>query len=306
MTKPRGKPIEKHPRDIGLEPVPRTWGLMQGGIPYRPKDKPRQEDWYTVARKFGVDVDNLIHFNFLTNNTDVVNWYLRNHVGCKKVSPSGNNFMFSNDAVPGYIYIPPEDDKEYTFEAEEMCLWTPKAEETFVKRLHTLAQGLKGNNGARIKRLVQVIQNVGHPGWKDLWYYNDMVIEAYVDWKSDPAQRRKSVQTTNGAFPFDGQAVWHTQTPTEAGGAEHSMGMWRIHAVKKMFDDFCNHADAVAMKKRLLAIDAEMYKGWYAMSLADARTGLGGGNATPQEIWQFINHVRLLSKDKTHLYWAFG
>ena len=301
-----GKPIEKHPRDIGLEPVPRTWGLMQGGIPYRPKDKPKQEDWYTVARKFAVDVDDLIHFNYLTNNSDVVNWYLKNYVGCKKVSPSGNNYMFSNDAVPGYIYIPPEDDKEYTFEGEEMCLWTPKAEEAFVKRLQAIAQGLKGHDGARIKRLVQVILNVGYPGWKDLWYYNDMVMKAFVDWKTAQSERLKSIQSTNQAFPFDGQAVWHTQSPTEAGGTEHSMGMWRIHAVKKMFDDFCNHADPMAMKKRLLAIDKEMYKGWYELTLIDFRTHHGGGSAYPKIIEDFINHVIHLTKDKNHLYWAFG
>ena len=84
------------------------------------------------------------------------------------------------------------------------------------------------------------------------------------------------------------------------------MGMWRIHAVKKMFVDFCDRADAVAMKDRLLAIDAEMYKGWYELTLVDFRTHQGGGSAYPKICSDFIEHVKKLSRNKNHLYWAFG
>ena len=272
---------------------------MQGGIPYRPKDHPVQEDWESVATKFAVGVKDLIYFNFMTDNPDVVNWYLKNYVGCEKVSPSGNNWMFSNKANPGYIYIPPADDKEVTFDPEPLCTWSPKLEEEFIRRLHALAKGMPGNKGNRIKRLTQVMADA-KSGWKDLWYYNDMVMKAFVDWKTPNSERQKSIQSTRGTFPFDGQAVWHTQSPTEAGGEEHSMGMWRIHPVKKMFDDFCNNADASAMKDRLLAIDAEMYKGWYELSLVDARTSQGGGGAYPQIVGDFIDHVTNLSKDKKH------
>jgi hypothetical protein len=74
-----------------------------------------------------------------------------------------------------------------------------------------------------------------------------------------------------------------------------------------MFDDFCDLADAVAMKERLLAIDDEMYKGWYAMKVAtDVRPSLGGGDAIVQEILDFIGHVRDLTQNEKHLYWAFG
>jgi hypothetical protein len=302
MAPNRGKPIERHP----TMPVPRNWGALQQGIPYRPRDDPEQEDWESVARKFAVGVKELIYFNFMTDNPDEVNWYLRWHVGCEKISPSGNNWMFSRRATPGYIYIPPPDDKVFTYDPEPICSWSPKAEEAFIRRLHAIAQGMPGNKGHRIKRLMQVILNAGHPGWKGLWYYNDMVMKAFVDWKTDHGERQKSIQSTNGTFPFDGQAVWHTQSPTEAGGAEHSMGMWRIHAVKKMFDDFCDHADAVAMKNRLLAIDAEMYKGWYELTLVDFRTHQGGGSVYPQICGDFIDHVSKLSRNKNHLYWAFG
>src|SRR5215467_14072099 len=105
MSTPKGKPIEKEPTGLRLPPF---WHARNNyGIPYRPKDKPVQEDWYSVARKFGVDVQELIFFNFMTHKPDEVNWYLHHYVGCDKVSPSGNNWMFSNSARPGIIYIPP-------------------------------------------------------------------------------------------------------------------------------------------------------------------------------------------------------
>jgi len=84
------------------------------------------------------------------------------------------------------------------------------------------------------------------------------------------------------------------------------MGMWRIHPVKKMFEDFCDRPDAAAMKDRLLAIDAEMYKGWYELSLVEFRTHQGGGSAYPQIVGDFIDHVSSLSRNKSHLYWAFA
>src|SRR5438552_14518813 len=100
-TKPAGKPIERPPHNDGVA-LPHNWGALQGGIPYRPKDRingqPFQEDWGTVARKFDVGVKQLIYFNFMTHEPDVVNWYLHHYVGCVKVSPSGNNWMFSNEA----------------------------------------------------------------------------------------------------------------------------------------------------------------------------------------------------------------
>ena len=125
------KPIERHPKLAGGEQVPRDWGPMQGGIPYRPSDEFEQEDWESVARKFDVGVKELIYFNFMTDNPDIVNWYLKNYVGCEKVSPSGNNWMFSKKAYPGHIYIPPADDKTFNYDPEEICTWSPKLEEAF-------------------------------------------------------------------------------------------------------------------------------------------------------------------------------
>ena len=89
-------PIESEPR--GRLPA------HSGGIPYRVQDG---DDWNSVARKFRVNVQTLIMFNFGTLNTNEVNWYLRRSVGCVVPSQSGFNWKFSSRAKPGIIYIPP-------------------------------------------------------------------------------------------------------------------------------------------------------------------------------------------------------
>ena len=312
MAPVRGRtPIERPPISVGLETLVVDINFLirapKEGHPYWPVDEPQQEDWESVADKFGVDVDDLISFNFVTTNSDVVNWCLRHYVGCKKVSPSGNNWMFSKGARPGAIFIPPAKDRTINFDPENLCVWTPQSQKAFLRTLDRIAQAIPGERGKRIKRLMQVVLSAGSPAWSDLWYYNDLVIEMYVDWKVDNSERRKSTEATQGAFSFDGQAVWHTQALSEAGGIERAMGMWRIHPFKKIFDEFCdNQDDFDALTQRLLAIDEEMYRGWHEMDLVSAKTGAGGGNAVPTEVWDFVQHVSFLSRDKTHLYWAFG
>ena len=64
----------------------------------------REDDWHTVAKMYGVNVQALILYNFGTLNTREVNWYLRTRVGCKV--PSKWNWKFTM-AKPGHIHIPP-------------------------------------------------------------------------------------------------------------------------------------------------------------------------------------------------------
>jgi hypothetical protein len=88
-----------------IESMPRTPVAPQaGGIPYQVRDG---DDWNSVAKRFGVNVQTLIKFNFGTLNTNEVNWYLRRRVGCVVPSPHRWNWQFSTSASPGVIKIPP-------------------------------------------------------------------------------------------------------------------------------------------------------------------------------------------------------
>jgi hypothetical protein len=74
-----------------------------GGFPYPIH---HEEDWGSVAKRWQVDPRALIYFNFHTNNTDEVNWYLSHKVGCNQPTHDGFNWIFSPSATPGVIYIP--------------------------------------------------------------------------------------------------------------------------------------------------------------------------------------------------------
>jgi hypothetical protein len=174
--KPAGKPIEKYPRDAVL---PRGWhAKMNFGTTYRVKDG---DDWEKVAKKFMVDVKELIYFNFLTTRPDEVNWYLHYHTGCDTVSPSGNNWMFSSSANPGIIWIPPaENDPIDIDEPLEICVWTPGDGKVFMQRLVGIARAMSGIKGDRVKEMVRVIAEAGYPAAEDLFYFNPGAVHEYV------------------------------------------------------------------------------------------------------------------------------
>jgi hypothetical protein len=92
-------PIEKRPAN----PVPPGY-VPAGGRPYKVRT---DDDWYSVAKAHGVAPLDLIYFNFRTRNPAEVNYYLRVNVGCKKPTRDMKNWMFTSDASPGLIYLPP-------------------------------------------------------------------------------------------------------------------------------------------------------------------------------------------------------
>src|ERR1700683_689125 len=93
-------PIEKPP----VSPLPQNY-RPNGGTPYRVQNS---DTWISLATKAGIDVWVLIDFNFHTRNPDEVNWYLRRNVGCRKATSDGKNYVFSSDAMPGMVYLPPK------------------------------------------------------------------------------------------------------------------------------------------------------------------------------------------------------
>jgi hypothetical protein len=293
-----GKPIERYPHDAVL---PFGWHAVNNyGLRYKVRDTPVHDTWESVAEMFMVDVKQLIFFNFLTTEPDEVNWYLHHHTGCNKVSPSGNNWMFSNSANPGFIFIPPADHDPIDADPDQICAWTPNSAQKFLQRLDAVSSGMSGNKGERIKKLVRVIVRTGYPNARNLWYYNPGSVHEYVasnvsaqpsTFSTDNARRREMTRATKGAYPFNG----------DAGGS----GEWQLHPAADLLDDFACQFDAVAVKQRLEWIDEEMHKGWHDLELVSGQSSQGGGTGYGEMVWDFVNHVNLLSQDDTHLYSAF-
>jgi len=93
-------PIERRPN----YPLPPNY-VPPGGVPYRVKT---DDDLQSVARSNGITTEDLVIYNFKTLNPPEINWYLRRHVGCIRATHDRKNWMFTSDARPGIIYLPPK------------------------------------------------------------------------------------------------------------------------------------------------------------------------------------------------------
>lgn len=114
MTKAKVQPLrnERPPR------IPfRPW--IQPPDSYRYKVK-SGDTWHTLAAGYQYfqwfDASHLIWVNFRVSPTEMfyteqVNWYLREYVGCVRSLDGGKNWAFTNEADPGYIFLP---NKAYT------------------------------------------------------------------------------------------------------------------------------------------------------------------------------------------------
>jgi hypothetical protein len=183
----------------------------------------------------------------------------------------------------------------------------PSKIKDFMDRLFAISKGMSGEEGKRIRALVQVIMKAGYPRCLDLWYYNYYAIRSYVDvdlsLHTGNAKRREMTKATNGALPFDGDSGVHTQRGT----FEQSSGKWRIHIVKELFDQFaCDRWDVSAMERFLNVIDDDMWRGWDQLRQVSGRFQSDAGSVWGPEVSEFVNHVQRLTQDDTHLYSAFA
>lgn len=82
----------------------------QGGRQYKVKTG---DSWDSIARAHSVSTWALIEFNFpvvrgesnFQTKCRMVNWLLRNYIGCSK-SSDGKNYRFDSSDRPGIVYIP--------------------------------------------------------------------------------------------------------------------------------------------------------------------------------------------------------
>jgi hypothetical protein len=80
-------------------------------VPFPPKNgtayKVRSGDtWGTIASANRIPPADLIKYNFGTVRPAEVNWCLRTLVGCKQATFDKKNYIFSDDARPGLIFLP--------------------------------------------------------------------------------------------------------------------------------------------------------------------------------------------------------
>ena len=82
-------PVEDNPPRI---PLTRSY-VPPNSFPHDVQDN---EGFVKIARHYGIDVKELIRFNFQTTTPAVVNWYLYHNIGCRNETPDKKNLKFSS------------------------------------------------------------------------------------------------------------------------------------------------------------------------------------------------------------------
>jgi hypothetical protein len=241
------------------------------------------EDWASVAKDFNVKVDDLIYFNFHTNEPEEVNWYLRRNTGCNVSNDGERNWAFSSSADPGIIYIPPS--AVINMDPEEVTGDT----KTIMERLQEVAKIITGNEGIRIREIMDIATRVGSPGDEQLWYYNGGAVFKYIQLRTNPSERQEMTKDTNGQFPFDGDAGVN-------------FGKWKIYPFQDITAlDAANHQSDSDLKTWLVWLDGQISTSWHDMvQIHDV-----GGDTTEGLVAEFLDHVFGLAEIPTHLYFVY-
>jgi hypothetical protein len=75
-----------------------------------------------------------------------------------------------------------------------------------------------GDRQKRLRDWIKLAQQVGYPGFLDLWYYNRVAVFEYVNWDTTEGRRKAMTTRTAGNLPFDGttggmnDAPWRNYT----------------------------------------------------------------------------------------------
>ncbi len=159
-------PIEQRPGN----PLPKEF-VPPDSTPYRVQDG---DSWITVARTNGMDPWDLIFANFRTRNPAEVNWYLRNHVGCKLPTNDLRNWKFSASAQPGIIHVPRRVIRlppvtitgKVTSKLDSFWVGVGKSHsgDLFVIGAHDMTAKVYNLGGATIAKVQNAVININ--GWK--------------------------------------------------------------------------------------------------------------------------------------------
>lgn len=179
-------PIERKP----IKPLHCSF-IPEGSKSYLTKDG---ESWISIAEKFNLTPLDLIYYNFRTISPPEVNWYLRTRVGCNKTTRDRYNWMFSDSARPGIIYIPLTR-IEFPPTIITVIRWKKLS---FWLRLYTgdlwFYKKIRGNLGMRIDH---------HPSDWYAWQISASLLCANIPIKGSPPVGVGTVNSTEYTFEYN-------------------------------------------------------------------------------------------------------
>jgi hypothetical protein len=127
------------------------------------------ETWATIAKKYKIHPGELIELNFKTVDPQEVNWYMREYVGCSRLTADKMHYVFSSNDKPGIIHAPM---------GKQNCLVAP----------FTVKIDLKSNKKRVVVGLIEKETLYNHdcfglPG-KVMWTGSKRIIQEKYDWIS--------------------------------------------------------------------------------------------------------------------------
>ena len=161
----------------------------------------------------------------------------------------------------------------------------------FVDRAGLLCARIRGENGARIHKLIlDIADDMPASKVRNLWHYNPLVVKQYVNIYTDDTTRRKMTRTTHGKLPFDGY------------GGPH--GNWQTYPFRQIADLYSPDWPEVRVINKLIGIDKAIYSSHKKIENAIDSASLGGGDAYGPLVQKFIKHFKSLKKNKKHIYYC--
>lgn len=158
-----------------------------------------------------------------------------------------------------------------------------------MERLQEIAKTITGNEGTRIGEIMDIAAQVGSPEDEQLWYYNGGAVLKYIQFETQPSERREMTKDTNGEFPFDGDAGVN-------------FGNWKITPFRDILVlDATNQQSESDLKTWLVWLDGQIKTSWQDMiQIHDV-----GGGTTEGLVADFLDHVHNLAEEPTHLYFVY-
>jgi hypothetical protein len=168
-------------------------------------------------------------------------------------------------------------------------------------------QDFTGPQGDQIRAMVAIADRLGYPRNWNLWYYNRSVVNRFMSWRTNDADRDGLIQANGGALPYDGEtayphAEWRIypfrEMAQQYGTQDHGQCSREIHAMLETY-----HA---TIQDTIDYIDRELGQTGMAFSYAQAYNFVGKQSSRYSTLVSaFLDNLQTLATDPDHLYSAF-
>ncbi len=165
-----------------------------------------------------------------------------------------------------------------------------------------VAADISGEQGKRIRRMLEIADRAACQRAAQLWYYNRPIAFEYFTWRTSDARRKEMTAKTAGRMPFDGYVL--------------GRGEWRLFPFKSLAQKYGAHSGIrdSELKSILLDIDFAIFMTFGDIEAELARNGpaldelnklKGGGSSLYGLAHPFLKHLIQLQKSPDHLYSAY-